>query len=87
LQTLRLPGGSEVGTVDIVFGRVIAIPIADEVLTGGRIDIARIRPLARLGYYEYCAVSDVFEMRPPAGGGLAAGLEGSIEKVRAALKC
>jgi flavin reductase (DIM6/NTAB) family NADH-FMN oxidoreductase RutF len=86
LQTLRLPGDSAVGTVDIVFGRVIAIHIADDALTGGRIDIARIRPLARLGYYEYCAVSDVFEMRPPTEGGLAAGLEGSIDKVRAALK-
>jgi flavin reductase (DIM6/NTAB) family NADH-FMN oxidoreductase RutF len=85
LQTIRLPGDSDVGTVDIVFGRVLAIHIADDVLTGGRIDIARIRPLARLGYYEYCAVSDVFEMRPPTEGGLAAGLEGSIDKARAAL--
>jgi flavin reductase (DIM6/NTAB) family NADH-FMN oxidoreductase RutF len=83
LQTIRLPGDSDVGTVDIVFGRVLAIHIADDVLTGGR--IARIRPLARLGYYEYCAVSDVFEMRPPTEGGLAAGLEGSIDKARAAL--
>jgi flavin reductase (DIM6/NTAB) family NADH-FMN oxidoreductase RutF len=86
LQTVRSPGDSDVGTVDIVFGRVVAIHIADDVLTGGRIDVARIRPLARLGYYEYCAVSDVFEMRPPTSGGLAAGLEGSIDKVRVALK-
>jgi len=86
LHTLRLPGESVVGTVDIVFGRVVAIHIADEVLTDGRIDIARIRPIARLGYYEYCAVSDVFEMRPPTQGGLAAGLEGSADKVRVALE-
>jgi hypothetical protein len=86
LNTLRIPGDSDVGTVDIVFGRVIAIHIADEVMTDGRIDIARIQPLARLGYYEYCAISEVFEMRPPAEGGLAAGLEGSVDKVRLALK-
>ena len=86
LNTLRVPGDSDVGTVDIVFGRVIAIHIADEVMTDGRIDIARIQPLARLGYYEYCAISEVFEMRPPAEGGLTAGLEGSVDKVRLALK-
>ena len=86
LHTLRLPGESVVGTVDIVFGRVVAIHIADEVLTDGRIDIARIRPIARLGYYEYCAVSDVFEMHPPTQGGLAAGLEGSMDKVRVVLE-
>lgn len=82
LQTVRLPGDGPLGTVDIVFGRVIAVHIADDALTGGRIDIARLRPLARLGYYDYCSVTEVFEMHPPAGGALAAGLEGSVERAR-----
>jgi flavin reductase (DIM6/NTAB) family NADH-FMN oxidoreductase RutF len=85
LQALSLPGDSPMGTVDVVFGRVIGIHIADHALTNGRIDIARLRPLARLGYYEYCSVDSVFEMRPPGGAGslLSAGLEGSAERARA----
>ncbi len=81
LQTVRLPGNGKMGMVDVVFGRVVAIHIADEVLTDGRIDIARIRPLARLGYYEYTFVEQVFSMKPPGNEGLAAGMEGSADKV------
>ena len=44
LQTLRLPGNSEAGTVDVVFGRVLAIHIDDAALSNGRVDIARLRP-------------------------------------------
>lgn len=84
LQSLRLPGTGPIGTVDIVFGRVIAVHIADYALTDGRIDIRRLKPLARLGYYEYCCVESVFEMKPPGGAGslLSAGLEGSPDRVR-----
>lgn len=32
------------------------------------------------------ARGEVFEMRPPAGGGLAAGLEGSVDKFKRAVK-
>ncbi len=80
LQTLRLPGNSAIGTVDIVFGRVVAVHIAEHALHNGRIDVARLQPLARLGYFEYCAVSEVFEMPPPTSGPLAAGLEGAADK-------
>ncbi len=85
LQALSLPGDSPMGTVDVVFGRVIGIHIADHALKNGRIDIARLRPLARLGYYEYCCVDSVFEMRPPGGTAslLSAGLEGSPARTRA----
>src|SRR5580658_4177790 len=71
LQTLRLAGNPPVGTVDIVFGRVVAIHIADSALVGGRIDIARLKPLARLGYFEYTCVDKVFSMTPPTGKALA----------------
>ena len=80
LQTTRLPGNGKMGTVDVVFGRVIAIHISDDVIVNGRIDIARIRPLARLGYFEYTSVDHVFSMEPPSVGGIAAGLEGSSRK-------
>jgi flavin reductase (DIM6/NTAB) family NADH-FMN oxidoreductase RutF len=86
LQTVRLPGNGMLGTVDVVFGRVLAIHIAEEALDGaGRIDILKLRPLARLGYHDYTSVESVFTMRPQGGPTRLGGLEGSPEKVAAAL--
>jgi flavin reductase (DIM6/NTAB) family NADH-FMN oxidoreductase RutF len=86
LQTLRVPGDSASGTVDVIFGRVIAIHIDDAALDGkGRLDIARLRPLARLGYHDYTSVDCAFSM-PPLGSPIrAAGLEGSADKMAAAV--
>jgi len=85
LQTIRIPGASSVGTVDLVLGRVVAVHIEDSVLKEGRVDIAAIRPLARLGYFEYCCVERVFEIVPPDNSALRAGLEGAAEGTRKAL--
>ncbi len=81
-STLRLPGNSPMGTVDVIIGRVILIHIKDDVLSpDGRIDLLRIRPLARLGYYDYTTVESVFEMViPDANEALIAGLEGKPKK-------
>ena len=78
LSTHQLPGNSPVGTVDVVFGRVERIHVADNVITPeGKLDIAKIEPLARMGYYDYAVVRDTFEMRiPGASADEAAGLEG-----------
>jgi hypothetical protein len=55
-------------------------PLLSRFAAEGRIDVAKIRPLARLGYYDYASVDSVFTLPPPAGASLAAGLEGSREK-------
>ncbi len=77
-STLRLPGHGPMGTVDVIIGRVLLIHIKDEFITSdGRIDLLRIRPLARLGYYDYTIVESIFEMTiPDANDALLAGLEG-----------
>ncbi len=86
LQTVRLPGNTAPGTVDVVFGRVLAVHIADDALTAeGRIDILKLRPLARVGYHDYTSIESVFTMSPPGGAGRRAGLEGSPEKMAAVL--
>lgn len=86
IQTVRLPGGGVMGTVDVVFGRVLAIHIDDSALTAdGRVDIARLKPLARMGYHDYTYVDHVFTMRPPGSAARVGGMEGSAEKIRAAL--
>jgi flavin reductase (DIM6/NTAB) family NADH-FMN oxidoreductase RutF len=66
VQTVRIPGNGVMGSADLVIGRVVRIHIADDALTAdGRLDIARIKPLARLGYFDYTYVDKTFEMRPP----------------------
>ena len=81
-STLRLPGNGPMGTVDIVIGRVVLIHIRDDFISpDGRIDILRIRPLARLGYYDYTTVEFIFEMVIPGRNkALLSGLEGKHEK-------
>jgi flavin reductase (DIM6/NTAB) family NADH-FMN oxidoreductase RutF len=86
LNTLRFPGVPPMGTADVVFGRVVAIHIDDEVIDGqGMLDILKIQPLARMGYFDYTFVDNKFEM--VIGGNnsaLLAGLEGSPDKAKAA---
>lgn len=85
LSTHRLVGDSVVGTIDIVFARVERIHIDDDVVTPeGKLDIPRIRPIARMGYYDYTVVTDTFEMRiPGATPAEAQGLEGNPEQTPA----
>ncbi|SMF65355.1 NADH-FMN oxidoreductase RutF, flavin reductase (DIM6/NTAB) family [Tistlia consotensis] len=78
LSTHRLKGSSPVGSVDVVYGEVVRIHVKDAVIRpDGKLDIARIQPIARMGYYDYAVVRETFEMRIPGAGGEAlAGLEG-----------
>ncbi|MGB0506112.1 MAG: flavin reductase family protein [Pikeienuella sp.] len=78
LSTHRLPGRSNVGAVDVVYGEVMHIHINEEVVTAeGKLDIPKIRPIARMGYYDYAVIDETFEMRiPNAGGAALDGLEG-----------
>ena len=77
-QTIRLPGNSTMGTVDIVIGEVIGIHIKDEFIQpDGKLNILKIRPLARLGYYDYTSIESVFEMIIPGPDEkLRSGMEG-----------
>ena len=50
----------------LVIGRVVGVHIADAVLVDGRVDVTKLKPLARLGYMDYAPVRDVFEMKRPS---------------------
>lgn len=70
LQFVDIPSESQEGKATVVLGRVVGIHIRDDVITkDGRVDYLRYRPLARLGYLDYTAVSEVFEINvpPPEG--------------------
>lgn len=82
-STIRLPGNPPMGTVDVIIGKVLAVHIADEVLTDGILDVRKTEPIARLGYYQYAVVRETFEMRIPGSNTtINAGLEGSAKANR-----
>jgi flavin reductase (DIM6/NTAB) family NADH-FMN oxidoreductase RutF len=85
LNTLRFPGPPPMGSADVVFGRVVAVHIDDAVITPeGLVDILKIQPLARMGYYDYTFVDQRFQMVIPGSNpALLAGLEGSADKAGA----
>lgn len=82
LNTLRFPGVPPMGAADVVFGRVVAIHIADHAIDArGMIDVLKLQPLARMGYYDYTFVDKRFEMVIPGNNkALLAGLEGSADR-------
>lgn len=66
LSTHRLPGNSTVGSIDVVYAAVERIHLDENCLTpDGRIDIAKVKPIARMGYYDYTVITDTFEMKVP----------------------
>ncbi|MEX4008153.1 MAG: flavin reductase family protein [Neoaquamicrobium sediminum] len=56
--------GRPAGNV-IVFGEVVGVHIDDAALTDGLFDIVKAGTVARLGYMDYTAVSETFQMRRP----------------------
>lgn len=49
----------------VVTGEVVGIHIDDKVLTDGLFDAVKAGNVARLGYMDYCAVTETFSMRRP----------------------
>ena len=83
VQTVYLPGDDGSVVADLIIGRVVGIHIKDEFIRAdGKLDVAAIKPLARMGYSDYTTVDHVFEMLPSTAAGiqrdLAMGLEGAF---------
>ena len=81
VQTVVIEGKSKVGTADVIIGKVVAVHIKDDALTkDGKIDIEKIKPLARLGYCDYTVAEKAFELMPSKKEGVkedyGMGLEG-----------
>jgi flavin reductase (DIM6/NTAB) family NADH-FMN oxidoreductase RutF len=83
-QTLRLPGNGTMGSVDVVIGEVLVIHIKDEfIMPDGKLDILKMRPIARLGYYDYTCIESIFEMVIPGiNEDVRAGMEGRHQSPR-----
>ncbi|MBR2522783.1 MAG: flavin reductase family protein [Coriobacteriales bacterium] len=63
VQTIILPGTSRVGTADVIIGKVVGVHIDDDyIMEDDKIDMEKIRPLARMGYSDYTSAESVFEL-------------------------
>ncbi len=56
----RLPSGGPRGENNVVFGKVVGVHIAENILKNGLVDMLAYQPLARLGYMDYSHVESVF---------------------------
>ncbi|MFM9970459.1 MAG: flavin reductase family protein [Burkholderiales bacterium] len=62
-SSMTIPGRK--GPHHLMVGRVIGVHIKDEVIgKDGKLDILKIRPLARLGYLDYTSVESFFTQLP-----------------------
>lgn len=60
-QIVQLPGVANF----VAFGEVTGIHMRDDCVVDGRFDVTRFTPLSRMGYRDYTAVRDVFELARP----------------------
>jgi flavin reductase (DIM6/NTAB) family NADH-FMN oxidoreductase RutF len=58
----------------LIIGQVVGVHIDEAYLRNGRFDTAAAQPLARCGYRDYAAVTELFEaLRPTDGGAFVPG--------------
>lgn len=58
-QTVVLPGNAKASVHQVVFGRVVGVHVADELIgADGVLEIAKARPIARLGYKDYARIDE-----------------------------
>jgi flavin reductase (DIM6/NTAB) family NADH-FMN oxidoreductase RutF len=55
----------ELGQSSLVIGEVLVVHVRDDLYRDGTIDVARLRPVARLAGNEYCRLGEVFELDRP----------------------
>jgi len=48
-----------------VFGEVTGVYMRDDCVIDGRFDVTTFRPMARLGYRDYCCVDNLFSLNRP----------------------
>jgi flavin reductase (DIM6/NTAB) family NADH-FMN oxidoreductase RutF len=60
-KIIRLDGE----TNTMVIGTVVGVHLRDDCMVDGRFEAARYVPLARMGYRDYAAVRDIFELARP----------------------
>jgi flavin reductase (DIM6/NTAB) family NADH-FMN oxidoreductase RutF len=63
-RSLQLPSNNT-DTNRVVIGTVVGVHIDDDLIVNGKVDVERIKPIARLGYMDYAVVENIFTMQRP----------------------
>jgi flavin reductase (DIM6/NTAB) family NADH-FMN oxidoreductase RutF len=50
----------------VVIGEVVGVHIDDSLIVNGHVDVTRMKPIARLGYMDYCVVDSLFSIKRPS---------------------
>ena len=64
-KIIDLPGITKNNYNGILIGNVIGIHIDDKFIKDGKVDVQKIRPLARLGYFDYSIIENFFSIKRP----------------------
>lgn len=62
LKTIELDIENKKASSKIIFGHVVGIHIDDSIIDEGKINIAKLKPLARLGYDQYAYIDKIFTL-------------------------
>lgn len=68
VTSVEIPVWTEADQYSVVFGEVVGVHIRDDMITPeGLIDVAKLRPIARLGYNDYAVINSdaIFTMIRP----------------------
>lgn len=60
LQTVDLPGSNA-----LILGQVVAFHVREDIVVDGMVDVTKYKPVARLGYFDYTTVENVYEIMRP----------------------
>lgn len=61
VTSMFLPGGTPEASAHLIIGEVIGIHIDEQFLTEGRLDVAKMRPIARMGYLDFAVIESTIE--------------------------
>jgi flavin reductase (DIM6/NTAB) family NADH-FMN oxidoreductase RutF len=64
-KIIDLPPAKNQSRNIIVIGEVVGVHIQDKYVVNGRIDVELMKPIARLGYKDYCVVENTFSIERP----------------------
>jgi len=65
MQSIQMPCWHEGRENWVVFGEVVGIHVDPKIIKDGLVDVTLYQPVSRLGYMDYSAVTELFQMDRP----------------------
>ena len=65
MQSIQMPCWHEGRENWVIFGEVVGIHVDPKIIRDGLVDVTLYQPVSRLGYMDYSAVTELFQMNRP----------------------